>query len=157
MEESEKFEVREKAEDINKERKLKLKKAKKEKKVKKDAKAEMTKEMLWEYRKERLIRPILKIFIIFFALVLIIMAVWSVLSPGKELEKAYDRDVEITDKVTAGLRIKELEAEVESLEAELLEREKEIAELSQKLGQANALPAQQPLEGENATQQSAIE
>ena len=95
-------------------------------------------------RKEAVLNLLRRIVFFDILIILVILIIWALASPNKNLEEVTKRDPEITDKTQASLQINELQAEIDSLKEKLSEYENEIALLEEKLAAAGA--------GENISQ-----
>ena len=86
-----------------------------------------------EVRREKFYKPVLRVFFFVCLIALIIMLVWAIFRPTPELSDASVQNQNVTENVQSGVKISELEAEVNSLKLRLKEYEKEIADLEEKL------------------------
>ncbi len=84
-------------------------------------------------RRERFLKPFLAILIVLAAVIFIVMIVWAMLKPGIELKNLTNRDKDITENVRKGIRIEELQAEIDSLNAQIDEYKERISELESRL------------------------
>ena len=98
-----------------------------------DSQQRVVKDRMREVRREKFYKPVLRVFFFVCLIVLIIMLVWAIFRPTPELSDASVQNQNVTENVQSGVKISELEAEVDSLKLRLKEYEKEIADLEEKL------------------------
>lgn len=95
------------------------------------------------YRKvkfQKLYKPLLGIILFFASIMFLIVLIWAMFNPSVEVREAVERNKNITESVSAEVRIKELEAEIEALNAEIDDYKTKIGELEGKLAVAEAVP-----------------
>ncbi len=98
-------------------------------------------------RKEAAFKLLRRIVFFDVLIILVILIIWALAHPNKNLNEVTTRDTELTDKTQASLQINELQAEIDSLKEKLSEYENEITLLEEKLAAAGA--------GESISQKSA--
>lgn len=98
-------------------------------------------------RKEAAFKLLRRIVFFDVLIILVILIIWALAHPNKNLNEVTTRDPELTDKTQASLQINELQAEIDSLKEKLSEYENEITLLEEKLAAAGA--------GESISQKSA--
>ena len=98
-----------------------------------DSQQRVVKDRMREVRREKFYKPVLRVFFFVCLIALIIMLVWAIFRPAPELSDASVQNQNVTENVQSGVKISELEAEVDSLKLRLKEYEKEIADLEEKL------------------------
>ena len=113
-----------------------------------DSQQKVVKDRMREVRREKFYKPVLRVFFFVCLVALIIVLIWSILSPNRDSGDYSVDNRNVTETVKSDVKISELEAEIDSLKRRLTEYEKEIAALEEKL----AASAQQSTAPETANE-----